>query len=426
MERKMIAISVVIIIMLSLTYSCATFMEYGKLEKSARQSYQRGSYDSAVSDSAAALRINPDYGKAQSLIKDAFRAAVTSHEGKVKELERSSAKFRWDDIVSEYEALLKLNQTVSRLPTIEDKETGASIRFELTDYTQNLAEARTNAAEVHYQEGLVLSQNGGIDSHKQAAKEFKAACNFCPGYKDANNLYESERQAGIKRVAIIPFEDKTGKEGIYGALSDIIVDQIITELMGDPDSMEFMEIISRDQLEIVLQEQDLGQAGIVDEQTAADLGKVLGVHEIVTGKITQIICSPEATTSRNEKRNSKEVTGKEKYTGSDGKTKERDVYGQVHAEVTIYARTASASIAGSYKIIDAKTAKLKKSDSFKETADFQCTWAAFSGDERALTSNDRNLAMAAKEAAPVEEEMVNQAAEKLVASLAQALKSYVR
>jgi len=426
MGRTRMATLAVVALILSLVCGCATFMEYGKLEKSARQSYQRGSYDSAVFDSAAALRINPNYGKAQSLIKDAFRAAVTNHESKIKELERSSAKFRWDNIVSEYEALLKLNQTVSGLPTIEDRKTGAPIRFELTDYTQNLAEARTNAAEVHYQEGVALSQNGGIDAHKHAAKEFKAACNFCPGYKDADQLYEQERQAGVKRIAIIPFEDKTGKDGMYGAIADVIVDQIITELMGDPDAMEFMEIISRDQLEIVLQEQDLGQAGIVDGQTAADLGKVLGVHEIVTGKITQIISQPEATTSKTEKRQSKEVTGTEKYTDSDGKTKERDVYGQVHAKVTIYARTASASIAGSYKIIDAKTAKLKKSDSFKETADFQCTWAAFSGDERALTSNDKNLAMAAKEAAPVEEEMVNQAAEKLVVSLAQALKSYVR
>ena len=64
MERNRIVISLAIALILSLTYGCATFMEYGKLEKNARQNYQRGNYDLAVSDCAAALKLNPDYAKA--------------------------------------------------------------------------------------------------------------------------------------------------------------------------------------------------------------------------------------------------------------------------------------------------------------------------------------------------------------------------
>jgi len=311
MGRNRIVISLVMAIVLSLTYGCAIFMEYGKLEKNARGNYGRGNYDLAVSDCAAALRLNPDYGKAQALIKDAFRMAVDGHESRIRELNHSSGKFRWDEVVSEYEALIKLHQTVKSLPTLTDKETGEAMEFGVADYTQDLAAARMNAAEAHYQEGLSLSQSDDADSHKQAAKEFKETCAFCPGYKDAEELYEEERQAGIKRIAIIPFEDKTGKEGKYGSLSDIIVDDVVSDIMRDPDAMEFLEIISRDQLTQVLQEQDLGQSGIVDSQTAADIGKVLGVHEMVTGKISQIIYIPPATVTKNVSREKEVATGTE-------------------------------------------------------------------------------------------------------------------
>lgn len=424
MERNRIVILFVIAIMLSLTYGCATFMEYGKLEKNARQSYQRGNYDLAVFDCAAALNINPDYGKAQALIKDAFRMAVDTHESRIRELDNSSARFRWDEVVFEYEALIKLHQTVKSLPTLTDKETDEVMKFEMADYTEDLATAKINAAEAHYQAGILLSQNNDIDSHKQAAKEFKAACGFCPGYKDADQLYKTERQAGVKRIAIIPFEDKTGKEGKYGSLSDIIVDDVVSDIMRDPDAMEFLEIISRDQLAQVLQEQDLGQAGIVDSQTAADIGKVLGVHEIVTGKISQIIYIPPITVTRNVSREKEVATGTESYTDSDGKAKQRTVYGKVKATVYIHTRTASASISGSYAIIEAKTARLKKSESFSQREEFKCQWAKFSGDERALKYDDKKYGPEIP--APVEIEMVNQAAKKLSALLAGTLKDYAR
>jgi len=151
---------------------------------------------------------------------------------------------------------------------------------------------------------------------------------------------------------------------------------------------------------------------------------VLGVHEIVTGKISQIIYIPPATVTRNVSREKEVATGTENYTDSDGKVKQRTVYGKVRATVYIHTRTASASISGSYAIVEAKTARLKKSESFSEREEFKCQWAEFSGDERALKYDDKKYGPEIP--VPVEEEMVNQAAKKLSASLAEALKNYAR
>ena len=173
-----------------------------------------------------------------------------------------------------------------------------------------------------------------------------------------------------------------------------------------------------------IEEQDLGRSGVVNGQTAADVGKVLGVHEIVTGKINQIIYVPSSTTSADTSREKSVASGTEKYTDSNGKTQERTVYKTVYATLHVNTRASSASITGSYSIIDVKTAKLKKTDSFSETDKFECQWATYSGDERALDSDDKKYGL--EMPAPIEEEMVNRAAKKLSISLAGTLKNYAR
>ena len=93
-----------ILIILSIIY-CATFSKYGKLEKSARDHYTAGRFDSAVFECAQSLRSNPNYEKAQNLIQDAFKSAVNSHERNINDLKSSTMPFKWDDIVSHYESL---------------------------------------------------------------------------------------------------------------------------------------------------------------------------------------------------------------------------------------------------------------------------------------------------------------------------------
>lgn len=240
---------------------CAMFSAYGRLERSARDSYQRGDYDEAVYDCAQALRINPSYDKAQFLIQDAFRAAVIEHESKLGHLHNSEDRFRWNRIVSEYEALEKLNRIIEQLPTLRMEGGGEVIEFDVRHVSAPLDEARQMAAEVHYQEGAAYSALEGIDNKKRAAKEFKASLRFVAGFRDASQRYEAVRQEAILRIAIIPFEDKSGKRRKYGAVSETIVDLVISDVLNDPSATEFLEIVSRDQLDRVIREQALAQSG---------------------------------------------------------------------------------------------------------------------------------------------------------------------
>ncbi|MCK9417909.1 MAG: CsgG/HfaB family protein [Nitrospirae bacterium] len=411
---------------LSVVTGCASFMEYGKLEKSARESYEAKNYDTAVFTVVKSLKLDPTYDKSQALIKEAYPKAVDVHESRIQELSAGSAKFKWDEVVQEYNALTSIHQAIKSLPPLAEGKTKETIKFDLKNYSDNFAKAKSSAAEAHYQEGLRLSKNDEVDVQKQAAKEFKAAGQFVAGYKDAQELYEKCRKSGIKRIAIIPFEDKSGKGGKYGAVAETVLDQIVSDVMNDQSAMEFLEVISRDQMEQVMQEQKLGMTGLLDEQTAVKVGKILGVHEILTGKITSIAYTPERTTQKNVREKESVVVGEQKYTDNKGREQTKNIYGDVFATVTIYSRSAGASIAGSYKLIEVKTAKLKKSDSFIGKEDFSCEWAAFTGDEKALSSSSSALARKSEMVAPSEEEMVSKAEKNLSLSLASALKTYAR
>jgi curli biogenesis system outer membrane secretion channel CsgG len=84
----------------------------------------------------------------------------------------------------------------------------------------------------------------------------------------------------LKRIAIIPFADKTNQKLTKTDLGSQAVD-IATSLLVNSD--RFI-VVERDRLDALLAEQKL--VGIVDPKTAAKAGKVLGVDLIFTGALT--------------------------------------------------------------------------------------------------------------------------------------------
>jgi len=415
------------LILLTITlHSCAYFSEYAQLERRARESFARADYDTAVFLLARSLSINPEYEESQLLMTDAFMMANRVHKESISDITVSGNQFRHDRLVLEYQNLINLHDAVKSLPPIRHPETKALITFELVDYTSELSTAKQAAAESHYLAGEKLAQSDSPTDQKAAAKQFKRALNFVPGYKDADLRYQSTREAGIKRIAIIPFEDLSGTRKRFGSVEELVADEVITSIMKDAAATEFLELVSRDQLDRVIEEQKLGLSGLLNEETAVEVGAILGVHEILTGKITQIVYSPSRTVDRSYNETANVVIRKEKYKDEEGKTKTRKIYGDVKAQVTHYTRSTSAVIKGSYRIVDVKTSKLIASESFEGKSEFNTEWATFSGDERALSYRSKRATRQREQVAPVGAEMVSRAASNLAKNLTATLKVYAR
>jgi tetratricopeptide (TPR) repeat protein len=78
-------------------------------------------------------------------------------------------------------------------------------------------------------------------------------------------------------IAVFPFENK----GASRDLGEIILDKMITVLYNQGR----FEMMERDKLNRVLEEQTLGQAGVIDAASAATIGKGIGVDAIVIGSV---------------------------------------------------------------------------------------------------------------------------------------------
>jgi curli biogenesis system outer membrane secretion channel CsgG len=85
-----------------------------------------------------------------------------------------------------------------------------------------------------------------------------------------------------KRIAIIEFKDKTSNSPLKGNVGSIAIDELTTLLVNS----ERFQVIERERIDALLQEQGLAGKGIVDANTAAKIGKVLGADLIFTGAIT--------------------------------------------------------------------------------------------------------------------------------------------
>lgn len=83
-----------------------------------------------------------------------------------------------------------------------------------------------------------------------------------------------------RRVGVVDFENKTayGQARLGQAASDILITEMVK-------TGKFI-VVERDKVNKLLEEQKLGLNGAIDQNTAAQMGKILGLNAIITGAIS--------------------------------------------------------------------------------------------------------------------------------------------
>jgi curli biogenesis system outer membrane secretion channel CsgG len=93
---------------------------------------------------------------------------------------------------------------------------------------------------------------------------------------------KTKGMVGLKRrIGVVDFENKTtyGANRLGTSASDILITQLAK-------SGKFI-VVERDKMDKLMAEQKLGMSGAIDPNTAAQVGKILGLNAIVTGSISQ-------------------------------------------------------------------------------------------------------------------------------------------
>lgn len=136
--------------------------------------------------------------------------------------------------------------------------------------------------------------------------------------------------------------------------------QIATLTQSMLMSAQYFEIMERDQLRRVLEEQNLGMSGVVDEATAAQIGKLLGVDALIFGEVTRYRVEPdkeivETVMQRRDTGKYEEVEEKDKKTGKVKKVKKK-IYEEVPVEKRRWVRKGSVAI--NFRVVEVETGRL--------------------------------------------------------------------
>lgn len=142
-------------------------------------------------------------------------------------------------------------------------------------------DSRAQSAEAYYLDALAILD----DDKREAIYLFREAQKMIPDYKDTADLIEQAIIEGRQRIAIMPFENNSGKYQ-YGNIGETLSDETVAYCVSlNP---ELLEILTREYVYSLLQEQDFAQSGRVDVSTAPNIGKLLGIQAFVFGKVNSV------------------------------------------------------------------------------------------------------------------------------------------
>ncbi len=148
------------------------------------------------------------------------------------------------------------------------------------EVTELLYKAEANYKKKHYQLGSSYFED---KNWQLAYKEFEKVRRYDNSYLDVNQkynrAYQKLRELKLKRIAVINFEDTTYRYELGSRATSLFSAQLLNK---DP---KFIEVVERDQINAILEEQKFSTSGLVDSTTAKELGSILGVDYLLVGKV---------------------------------------------------------------------------------------------------------------------------------------------
>ncbi len=365
-DKLIIPVNIFLLAFLLLVSSCAP-----AAWNNANRAYKRGDMVRAIEFSVQTLRQKHGYEKAVSLLKSILEP---TYENLYSQAQRSGNRGDWDDAYQRYRTIERISGMIATLPEQPDPD-GGTIKFRSLDVRDEVDYAIREAAEMHYRNGRDLERQG---RNREAARAYTMAMSYVPNYRDASERYNFTREAAMKRIAILPFENVTGHP-IYGALGEILADHAVMTTLSDRRNLEFIDMITRDQLRTMLADHGVAQPVYFSEQAVSEIGRKIGVHSFVIGRIMSVAVSYPPETH--------EVI-REEAEISKGRNEPKET---VHATVTITRRRAQGRIMTSFQIIGVERGSILKTANIPQEVEIVIEFATFRGDERALSAQSRRL-----------------------------------
>ncbi len=420
------------------------FTREGNLLSSAKQADKRGDYKTAVLDAVESIRIDNEYSDAILFLKDVYPRANNYYSLKIDELKSSGGRFVNDRIAEYYSALKAINEAARTLPPLTDPKAKTQLILSYNDYSSELEKANGLAAEDHYQEGLRLLKLKGRENAKSATAEFEKALSFVPGYRDAAQKADSALEQAVQILAFFPFVNNAWNIPT-SQFADNMLNKTISDLLNDSEVMKFTRIVDKQMQSRIISEQMGSMNAMMDDKSRVEIGQLLNANILVSGTVDSAsLEGPQTSMTQYHRTADIKVEETEEQSGyyknqssdtlnnststADSQSADVTVIGtrKAFADVYVYTKTITFEVTVSYKAVDIETGTLLKSDTLKISLDDTSKWAEWSGEEEALTWEDKNLIDKYEEPVLSAQQIALNAADKAGAKIALGLSSFLK
>jgi hypothetical protein len=325
--------------------------------KTTKNYLSRGDEDRTLFDIAKTLNKRPADDSATRALPIVYDRVQQIHLKKISAYKSYKEISRWDKIIDEYSTLQQMYDAIS--------SSGAASRLvNAGNYQNDIYDAKQGAAEDYYQLGTTLLQSDRRDDTKKAYNYFKRSDSYVSGFKDAKSKMDEAYQNAIINVVINPVQDNSfffntgwGNTG-YNYSNEYFQQTLIRELGGTYASRYPAKFYT-------------------DWEARRDNIQPNWVVDLTLRNMN--IPRPTAYTySRNV---SKQIeSGKD----TSGKT----IYQTVYATINITKQSFTARGQVDVNITDIASRKSISFNSYSDDYRWEEEHATYTGDTRALDSND--------------------------------------
>ncbi len=314
-----------------------------------RKAYLKGDYYKSVTQALNRLQQKPSDKTSKDILHFAYPELIKYEQNKINTFKTSSDPLRWEKVMESYTTLNGVYDHIQRTPA-------AHRMVDAKSFSKEYEEARRNAAEMSYQQGLKELNFQDRVNNKRAYRSFQRALDLRPDHTDARKQLDLVRDKLMTYVVVqsIPMHSAAL------SLSNAFFEQQMMEYFRRYAGNEFVRFYSAD-----------------EKPKYADHYLVMRFDDFAVGQMS--VHEKEA------ERTAQVVTGKTQVT----KDSTANIYATVKAKVRLFNKSLSSGGLLDVKIIDARNNAIVSQQKFSGTFVWEDRWGTYMGDERALNKEDR-------------------------------------
>lgn len=337
--------------------------------KNTEKLYRQGRYDEAVEQAAKKLSKKPGDAATLDILQNAYRYAVSDHEKKIENYTNSNSDLRWENIYREYISLQNLYEAIRRSPSVYEV-------VQPTDYSSFVTTYKEEAGNVRYERGLELMDQNTKKGYRDAYTEFQKALSLKPGDLSIKQKLDEAFANAVTNVVILP-PSRFGFQysSYFYDFNSFNYDML--RYLNNNNRSQFLRFYSPNEA----------------VNMRADNVAEMRFSDINIGRYRD---------QRSTREVSKQIVGKERVIKADSVVKE---YITVKAKITTIRRELQAD-----GLLQATTRDIDNrylwSDTYRSDYRWVYSFAIYTGDERALSDEDKKIINQREQFPPSNDEII--------------------